>query len=342
MVKVVCFSPIAEPLLKALISSVYSGEVEVEVVNEYDKERILEAVRDADIVIGDYTFKIPITEEMMRTMEKVRLIQQPSTGYNHIDVEVAKKLGIPVANVGGVNALSVAEHTIMFALALLKRMIYAHNSVMAGKWEQDEMANLGVYELYGKTWGILGMGAQGREVTKRLQGWDVKVIYYDIRRAEDVEERYGAEYRDFETLLREADILSIHLPLTDETRGMIGEKELKAMKNSAVLINVARGEIVDEEALVRAIKERWIAGAALDVFAREPPEGSELLKLKDANVIFTPHIAGATNEARLRIIREAMENIGRALRGDEIKYIVSRWYYGCSPLHCRMYEEFRS
>ncbi|WP_290595683.1 MULTISPECIES: 2-hydroxyacid dehydrogenase [unclassified Archaeoglobus] len=324
MVKVVCFSPIAEPLLKALLSSVYSGEVEIEVINEYDEQRILEAVRDADVIIGDYTFKIPVTEKMMKVMEKVKLIQQPSTGYNHIDVNAAKKLNIPVANVGGVNALSVAEHTIMFALALLKKLLYAHNSVLARKWEQDEMANLGVYELYGKTWGILGMGAQGREVTKRLQGWDVRIIYYDIRRAKDVEEKYGAEYRDFESLLKESDIVSIHLPLTEETRGMIGEKELKIMKSSAILINVARGEIVDEEALVKALKEKWIAGAALDVFAKEPPEGSKLLELKDCNVIFSPHIAGATNEARLRIIREAMENIGRALRGEEIKHVVSR------------------
>ncbi len=324
MAKVVCFSPIAKPLLKALLSSVYSDEIEIEVINEYDEQRILEAVRDVDIIVGDYTFKIPVTEKMMRAMEKVKLIQQPSTGYNHIDVDAAKKLGIPVANVGGVNALSVAEHTIMFALALLKKLLYAHNSVLAGKWEQDEMANLGVYELYGKTWGILGMGAQGREVTKRLQGWDVRIVYYDIRRAKDVEEKYGAEYRDFESLLKESDIVSIHLPLTEETRGMIGEKELRMMKSSAFLINVARGEIVDEDALVKAIKEKWIAGAALDVFAREPPEGSKLIELKDYNVIFSPHIAGATNEARLRIIREAMENIGRALRGEEIKHVVSR------------------
>lgn len=320
MVKVVSFSPIDELILKALLSSVYSGDLEVVVSREYNED----VVADADIVIGDYTFKIPVTESMMRKMKRVKLIQQPSTGYNHIDIDAARKLGITVANVGGVNALSVAEHTVMFALALLKRLLYAHESVMAGRWEQDEMANLGVYELYGKTWGVLGMGAQGREVTKRLQGWGVKIIYYDIRRAEDVEEKYGAEFRDFESLLREADILSIHLPLTGETRGMIGERELKMMKNSAILINVARGEIVDEDALVKAIKEKWIAGAALDVFASEPPTGSKLLELGEYNVIFTPHIAGATNEARLRIIREAVENIGRALRGEEVKYVVSR------------------
>ncbi len=326
MVKIVSFSPLPEGVVRALISSVYDGpEVEVVVINEYDEDAIVEAVKDADIVIGDYTFKIPITERMMRAMQKIKLIQQPSTGYNNIDVDAARKLGITVANVGGVNALSVAEHTVMFALALLKRLVYAHNSVLSGKWEQDEMANLGVYELFGKTWGIIGMGAQGRELVKRLQGWGVRVIYYDIKRAEDVEKQYGAEYRDFEDLLKEADIVSLHVPLTEKTKGMIGENELKMMKNSAILINVSRGEVVDEKALVKAIREKWISGAALDVFANEPPEGSELLELKDYNVLFTPHIAGATNEARLRIIREAMENIARALRGEEIRHVVSGW-----------------
>lgn len=290
-------------------------------INDYDEQRILEAVRDADVVIGDYTFKIPITEKMMRAMERIKLIQQPSTGYNHIDVEAAGKLRITDANVGGVNALSVAEHTVMFALALLKWLLYAHSSVVDGRWEQDEMANIGVYELYVKTWGILGMGAQGRELTKRLQGWGVRIIYYDIKRPEDIEEKYGVEFRDFDSLLRESDILSIHVPLTNETRGMIGEKELRMMKSSAILINVARGEVVDEGALVKAIREKWIAGAALDVFAKEPPEGSELLELKGYNVLFTPHIAGATNEARVRIIREAMESIGRALRFEFISRV---------------------
>ncbi len=324
MVKIVSFSPLPEGVVRALVASVYSGKLEVTVINDFDEEAIVKAVEDADIVIGDYTFRIPITERIMKSMRKVRLIQQPSTGYNNIDVEAAKRLGIPVANVGGVNALSVAEHTVMFALALLRRLIYAHNSVLGGKWEQDEMANLGVYELYDKTWGIIGMGAQGRELVKRLQGWGLRLIYYDIRRAEDVEEQYGVEFKDFDSLLKEADIVSLHVPLTEKTRGMIGERELKMMKNSAILINVARGEVVDEKALVKAIREKWIAGAALDVFAKEPPEGSELLELKSYNVLFTPHIAGATNEARLRIIKEAMENIGRALRGEEVKYVVSR------------------
>jgi glyoxylate reductase len=327
MVKVVSFPPLPEPVVRSLISSVYDGELEVVVINEYNEERILRELENADIVIGDYSFKIPINRRMLEVMKNVKLIQQPSTGYDNIDIEAAKELGIRVANVGGINASSVAEHTVMFALALLRRLPYAHKKTTNGVWVQEELFNLGVYDLEGRTWGILGMGNQGMELLKRLQGWGVRVIYNDLKRVEEAE-KSGAEFRDFESLLRESDILSIHLPLTDKTRGMIGEEELRKMKGSALLINVARGEIIDERALVKALKEGWIAGAALDVFSTEPlPENSELLKLTDKNLILTPHIAGATNEARLRIINEAIRNIGRALRGEKVLHVVS----GVSP-----------
>jgi glyoxylate reductase len=325
MVKIVSFAPLPKPLVESLISSVYSGEFDVVTVSEYNEAEVIEIVKDAEIIIGDYTFKIPITRKMLEVMENVKLIQQPSTGYDHIDIDAARELGIAVANVAGVNAPSVAEHTVMCALVLLKRLLYAHQRTSSGEWAQEDMFNLGFYELAGRTWGILGMGRQGVEVARRLQGWDVGIIYNDLERKKEIEDKYRAEFRDFESLLRESDILSIHLPLTPETEGLIGEEEFRKMKNSAILINVARGEIIEEKALVRALKEKWIAGAALDVYSKEPlPPDSELFDLKDANLILTPHIAGATNEARLRIIREALNNIGRVLRGEEPLNVVSR------------------
>ncbi|MEM1579360.1 MAG: 2-hydroxyacid dehydrogenase [Archaeoglobaceae archaeon] len=320
MAKVVCLSPMPKGLLEALLSDVVD---EIIVFYDFVEEEIIRELENADVVIGDYTFKIPIGRKMLEAMKNVKLVQQPSTGYDHIDISSAKELGIRVANVGSVNALSVAEHTIMLALALLKKLIYANKRTFDGFWAQGEMFDLGFYELFGKTWGILGMGRQGREVIRRLQGWGVNVIYNDLRKDEEIEKNYNARFVDFETLLKESDILSIHLPLTDKTRKMIGEKELRMMKNSAFLINVARGEIVDEGALLKALKENWIAGAALDVFENEPTVSEELRKLRDKNLILTPHIAGATNEARVRIIREAIENIRRALRGEEVKNVVS-------------------
>ena len=320
---IVSFSPLPEAFLMALFSPYkheVEGDIEFIVINDLsDKEKVFEALRRADAVIGDYTFRIPITAEMCREMKNVRVIAQPSTGYDHIDVEACAKAGVPVANIGGANAVSVAEYTIMVALALLRRLILAHTSTLRGEWLQWNLMELGTYELQGKTWGIVGFGRIGREVAKRLRPFEVKILYYDkVRFPKEVEEEYGVEYAPLPKLLRSSDIVSIHVPLTPETRGMIGERELRLMKPTAILINPARGEIVDEEALARALREGWIMGAAVDVYSREPPGPDHpLLNLGEANVILTPHIAGATTDARSRIIQVTIENIVRVLKGEK-------------------------
>ena len=320
--KVVVLSPVPEALIKAWatpIAQKYGLSVEdIDVVTIYEPnyEEISRQVSDADVVVGDYTFRIKIDSSLCEKMSRVRLIQQPSTGYDHIDIEACGRRGIPVANIGGANSVSVAEHTIMLALMLLKRAVYAHNKLVEGLWTQSELMNM-IGELYGKTWGVLGMGRIGREVAIRVIAFGAKVIYYDIVRREDIE-KLGVEYRSFNRLLSESDILSIHAPLTPETRRMIGEKELRLMKQSAILINVSRGEIVDEEALAKAIREGWIAGAGVDVYSTEPPSSNHpLLQVarEGYNVIVTPHIAGATNEARIRIINVTLENVLRVLAG---------------------------
>ncbi|MGC9149432.1 MAG: 2-hydroxyacid dehydrogenase [Sulfolobales archaeon] len=290
--------------------------MDVVTIYEPNYEEISRQVSDADVVVGDYTFRIKIDSSLCEKMSRVRLIQQPSTGYDHIDIEACGRRGIPVANIGGANSVSVAEHTIMLALMLLKRAVYAHNKLVEGLWTQSELMNT-IGELYGKTWGVLGMGRIGREVAIRVIAFGAKIIYYDIVRREDIE-KLGVEYRSFNRLLSESDILSIHAPLTPETRRMIGEKELRLMKQSAILINVSRGEIVDEEALAKAIREGWIAGAGVDVYSTEPLSSNHpLLQVarEGYNVIVTPHIAGATNEARIRIINVTLENVLRVLAG---------------------------
>ena len=229
-----------------------------------------------------------------------------------------------MANIGGANAVSVAEHTVMLALMLLKRAVYAHSKLVGGQWTQGELMNV-VGEIYGKTWGVLGMGRIGREVTARVLAFGAKVIYYDVVRREEVE-KLGVEYRPFNRLLAESDILSIHVPLTPETRGMIGEKELRMMKPTAILINVSRGEITDEEALARAVREGWIAGVGVDVFSVEPPPADHpLLQVakEGFNVVVTPHIGGATSEARMRIINVTLENVVRALAGLRPENVVN-------------------
>ncbi len=328
---VVSMSPLPEQVLEAFFAPFLAGSgLEVEFITVYGRplEEVLEALRRADVVIGDYTFHMKIDEKLCSAMEKVKLIQQPSTGFDHIDVEACRRRGIPVANAGGANSASVAEYTIMAALALLKRLLYAHEKTRGGEWPQWQLMDMGTYDLLGRTWGIIGLGRIGREVAKRLRGWDVKLVYYDKVRRRDLEEELGVEYRRLPRLLREADVVSIHVPLTPETRGMIGERELRMMKPTAILVNPSRGELVDEEALARALLEGWIGGAAVDVYSREPPGPDHpLVRLArerpEVNLIVTPHVAGANSDARQRIVRFSVENVLRVLRGEEPLAVVN-------------------
>lgn len=326
---VVCFSPLPAEFVRALIAPYrdrLDRDVEVMVITDIsDKAKLFEALKKADVIVGDYTFKIPITREMCYAMEKVKLIAQPSTGYDHIDVDACTERGIPVANIGGANAVTVAEYTIMVALALLRRLMEAHERTSRGEWPQWELMEKGSFELYGKTWGIIGFGRIGREVAKRLKGFDMKVLYYDkVRPPPEVEAEYNVEYAPLHKLLKVSDVVSIHVPLTHETRGMIGERELRMMKPTAILINPARGEVVDEGALARALREGWIAGAAVDVYSVEPPGPDHpLLKVRGANLILTPHIGGASTDSRVRIIQVTIENVIRALRGEELLNVVN-------------------
>jgi Lactate dehydrogenase and related dehydrogenases len=172
---------------------------------------------------------------------------------------------------------------------------------------------------------VLGMGRIGREVAVRALAFGAKVIYHDVVRREDVE-KLGVEYRPFNRLLSESDILSIHVPLTPNTRGIIGERELRMMKPTAVVINVSRGEITDEKALAKAVREGWIAGVGVDVFSVEPPPPDHPLlqaAREGFNVIVTPHIAGATSEARMRIINVTLENVIRVLAGLRPENVVN-------------------
>jgi len=170
-------------------------------------------------------------------------------------------------------------------------------------------------ELKGKTLGIVGLGRIGRAVARKIGGFEMRILYYDIVRYEDLERELGVEYVDLNTLLRESDIVTLHVPLTKETYHMIGERELKSMKRTAFLINTARGAVVDTDALVRALEERWIAGAGLDVFEEEPlPPDHPLAKLD--NVVLTPHVASATIEARTKMAEPAAKNLVAVLKGE--------------------------
>lgn len=325
MKKIVSLSPLNTEVLMMMIRGAgISLPDDIEIINgsALPDAELIETIRDADIILGDYSFTRKITGDMARAAKKAKLIQQPSVGYQNIDVTACAAAGIPVANTAGANTASVAEHTVMAALALLKKLVAAHRSTTAGEWRQME---IGAGELQGKTWGLIGMGRIGRAVAERLVPFGVRMIYFSrsALSAPD-EEKFHAAMCGLEDLLKTADIISIHCPLTEKTIGLICEKNIALMKPSSLIINVARGEVIDEAALARALRDRRIGGAALDVFAAEPiGRDNPLLGLEDVNLVLTPHTAGATNEAKFRIITAAVTNMVNVLNGKKPDCVVN-------------------
>jgi len=259
--------------------------------------------------------------EFFRSAPKLKLVQLLSAGYDRVDVEAARKAKVPVANNGGANAIAVSEHAILLMLAVLKRLVSFHNDVVAGKW-RPSIADPPVYEMSGRTLGIVGLGNIGKKVARRARGFDARVQYYDVLRLTEAEEdALGVRFVLLAELLRTSDIVTLHVPLTDVTRGMIGARELGLMKKDAILINTCRGPVVDEPALYEALKARKIGGAGLDVLVDEPPaKDNPLFTLP--NVTLTPHSAGPTWENWLGRFRNGFDNIQRVAAGRKPLWII--------------------
>jgi phosphoglycerate dehydrogenase-like enzyme len=279
-----------------------------------EEDRITKA-RDADYILCSWT---PVSGRVIEAGQKLRLIQKYGIGVDKIDLQVAARRGIPVCIAAGVNAVAVAETAITLLLAVYKRLCVAHNTLRAGQWLKWELRT-GCYELWQKTVGLIGGGAIGRAVAKRLShGFECRVLYYDVSRLPpETEAICGMVYTSLEELLRQSDIVSLHVPLTPETRGLIGEKTLAVMKPTAVLINTSRGGVVDEPALIAALQNGRIAAAGLDVFAKEPPDRDNPLLQMD-NVVVTPHNGGGTVDTMKRIIGHAFGNILKVERGEPL------------------------
>jgi len=260
------------------------------------------------------------SRRVIESLERVRAIGRHGVGLDNVDLKAATRRGIIVTYTPHANADSVADHSWALMLTLARKIVPADISTRAGQWEGLKFIGI---ELSGKTLGILGLGAVGQRVAKRARGFDMNIIYYDKRRKAALERKIGVKYVDLERLLRESDVLTIHAALTSETRGIIGVRELRMMKNTALLINTARGEIIDEKALIQALREGWIAGAALDVFERELPE--RLLKI--GNVVLTPHIAAYTIEALRRMDVMVAEDIVKVLAGKKPEHVANPKVY---------------
>ena len=321
---VLSMAPLSAEIVKLLITQTPDvPDFEVIPGNEMSEEEIKKNISEADIVLGDYTFKQKITADILPAARNLKFIQQPSVGYQHIDVAACTARGIKVANTAGANTISVAEHTIAWGLCLLKNMFHAHTSTKSGRWEQMSIKST---EIKGKVWGIVGFGHIGRAVAQRLKPFELsRIIYHDTYRPEpSVEQVLGVEYADLASILSQSDIISLHAPLSDATRAMINEDALNSMKPGAYLINVARAELVDEKALAEAIKKGKIAGAGIDVFSEEPVNmNNPLLSVESEKLLFSPHVAGVTDEAAGRIINMATINIARVLKGEKPESLVN-------------------
>lgn len=250
-----------------------------------------------------------IDEEIIsHASTKLKIISNYAVGYDNIDVLAAKRKGIVVTNTPGVANESVAEHTFAFILACSKQLVEADRFMRLGKYKKWDPTLFVSPQVWGKTLGIVGLGKIGSFVGQiAYGGFRMKILYFDMQHSEDFELLTQAEYCEMDRLLKDSDIVTLHVPLTPQTHHLIGREEFKKMKKSTILVNTARGPIVDEEALVWALKTKEIVGAGLDVFEHEPYVSHELKAMH--NVILTPHTASATLETRLAMAKIAAQNI---------------------------------
>ena len=277
---------------------------------------LVEAIAEYDGVVVRSPTKL--TADVITAAAKLRYIGRAGVGVDNIDIGAATARGIVVMNTPGGNSVSTAEHTIALMLALVRRVPQAHLSVTSGAWDRKAFRG---NELSGKTLGVVGLGRVGREVAKRMRAFGMRVLGADPVVDAATAAEAGAERVELDALLGESDLVTVHVPLTDATRGIIGEEEIAGMKDGAFLVQCARGGIVSEDALVSALESGKLAGAAVDVFETEPPGDHPLFR--HPRCVFTPHLGAATVEAQVRVAVSAAENVARALSTGETRNAVN-------------------
>jgi D-3-phosphoglycerate dehydrogenase len=281
---------------------------QVDVRNKLTPEEILS-------IIGDYEAlmvrsQTRVTADIIEAGKKLQVIARAGVGIDNVDVEAATRCGVLVVNAPTGNTVSAAEHAMALMLAIARNVPQANVSLKSGEWRRSEFMGT---ELRGKTLGIIGLGNVGSEVAKRAQGFEMKLLGNDPLVSEEYARKIQVELVDLNRLLKESDFITLHLPLNDKTRKIIGAKELELARPTARIINCARGGLIDEEALVKAIKEKRIAGAAIDVFDNEPV--TESILFNEDNIIVTPHLGASTTEAQVLAARDVAEQIADVFRG---------------------------
>lgn len=282
-------------------------------------EGLVEAARDGDVLIAHFC---PVSREVVEAGGRLKAIGVARGGWENIAEEAATERGVAVVHIVGRNANAVAEHTIGLILCEMRNMARSHCALQSGKWINREIDPLSCFELAGKTLGLVGFGAIGQLVARRLAGFDLRTLAYDPFVPDKDVHAGGAEAASLDDLLRESDVASIHARLTPETEGLIGRRELALMKPTAYLVNTARAGLVDEEALVEALQQRRIAGAALDVYWREPlPADDPLLGLD--NVTLTTHLAGTTLDALNNSVDLVVQGVLGFLQHGDTAWVVN-------------------
>jgi phosphoglycerate dehydrogenase-like enzyme len=286
--------------------------------NASSESEVAEAAEIADFIL---VFGHGVSDDVLRKAKKTKLVQLCSAGFDGINLGLAGEMGIPVANNGGANAIPVAEFALTLMLSTIRHLIVSVTDTRGGDWMRPEVDGRDTHELFGTTVGIIGAGRIGSNVAGMLRGFETTTLYNDKVRSEKAES-FGATRVELDELLERSDIVTLHTPLDSSTQGIIGERELRLMKNTGVLINTCRGPVVDEIALQHALEDGEIWGAGLDVFEQEPVDpNNPILKLE--NTVVAPHIAGKSYESYPRRVRFAFENMTKVWQGGQPDSIVN-------------------
>lgn len=324
-----------ENTLKILLTNHYEGKpaeiiksavpdgFELEMLESVSQQELEGKVKEADYLLVSGRLKINRT--VLENATNIKMIQRTGVGLDSIDLEYIRNHDIPFYVNKGVNAQSVAEHTILLMLASLRNLVEINENTKRGIWKKQAQG-VCTHELCGKTVGLIGMGAIGRKVAGMLKAFGAEVLYNDVSKMKQEDENtLEIKFSTREEIIEKSDIISLHCPLTDDTRHMINDRTVNKMKNGVILINTARGGLIDEAALINGIKNGKIAGAGIDVYEKEPVDNSEVLNLQ--NVITTPHIGGVTYDSFYQMMYQAMRNIEMFDKGQLQEIEQSRYKF---------------
>lgn len=302
------------PAVREVVASVAPAELDLRFAQSYDEHEQLALVENAEVLLPGWA---AVTAPMLAHAKRLRMIQKWGIGVDRIDVEAVRRMNVPLAITAGSNAGPVAELAIALMLAVYRRIAQVDRALRQGQWLKAEMRGI-CYQIAGKNVGLVGFGNIGRMVARKLRGFDAEVVYFDPRRADRAtEEAAGATYASLDALLGQCDVVSLHMPLTEQTARLIDARAIASMKDGAVLVNTARGELVDERALYDALVSGKLRGAGLDAFDPEPPTRDNPLLTLD-QVVATPHTGGAVFDNVENVARHAIGNIVRFLHGEPL------------------------